>query len=542
MFLSHIFFFADDAVFIGEWSLDNAIIIIGILMCFKKASGLQVNYQKSRVFGIGADSVSVGNMANLLGCKADKLPTMFLGIPIGSHMKRAENWQPIIEKFRKKLSIWKAKTLSIGGRLTIVSNILGGIPNYWMSMFPVPKNVASELEKMRRDFFWGPKDSGKPIPWVKWSIACQQKHNGGLGIIGIEDMNTSLLAKWIWRVKHEEKAIWVQVIKSIHGENAILTEDKTRRVHPCSWKNIILKIQKLNPAFLNISNLLQVKLGDGGSTKFWEDKWSEEGSLRISFPRMYALEEEKECLAKDRLNTDFEAWKRRRDIRDGREREEANRLKLILDRASLNNDADKWIVPGAPNDSFSTSWLRDCLETFKTMGKTQQDFWHRWILKKHNVFIWRYIRNRIPTRKLVSDMGIDIQCTLCPLCELKEEDNLHLFFECEFSRSLWLKFGDWWKVQIPTFNRAEDPLVWASYVFQKKYECSRLQVAVIALLVSIWKTRNGVIFDKKKAEKVRVFRNIIELAYFWLAYFWLFSRNSRFKVEMKNWTLNPKIM
>ena len=101
--ISHLFF-ADDAVFIGDWELDNALSMIGILMCFKKASGLQVNYQKSRLFGVGIENEVVLNMANLLGCRAEKLPTVFLGIPIGENMKRTEKWQPIVEKFHKKLS------------------------------------------------------------------------------------------------------------------------------------------------------------------------------------------------------------------------------------------------------------------------------------------------------------------------------------------------------------------------------------------------------------------------------------------------------
>ena len=141
------------------------------------------------------DSDSVTSLANLLGCKAEKLPAIFLGIPIGSNMNRVESWGQIAEKFRKKLSNWKAKTLSIGGRLTIVSSVLGGVPNYWMSMFPVPKGVVKELENLRRDFFWGKKEEGKAIPWIRWNTACKKKENGGLGIIGIEDMNLSLLAK-----------------------------------------------------------------------------------------------------------------------------------------------------------------------------------------------------------------------------------------------------------------------------------------------------------------------------------------------------------
>ena len=133
-------------------------------MCFKKVSGVQVNYEKSSLFGIGVETDSVLSMANLLGCKAEKLPTLFLGIPIGCNMSRIEKWDTIADKFMKKMSKWKAKTLSIGGRLTIVSNIMGGIPNYWLSMFPAPKGVIKELETMRNNFFLGSKGRREAHP------------------------------------------------------------------------------------------------------------------------------------------------------------------------------------------------------------------------------------------------------------------------------------------------------------------------------------------------------------------------------------------
>ena len=72
------------------------------------------------------------------------------------------------------------------------------------------------------------------MAWVKWDKVCQQRKNGGLGVIGIEEMNISLLAKWIWRFKKEEKAMWVQVIKSIHGENGSMTGEQVKKMHSCT--------------------------------------------------------------------------------------------------------------------------------------------------------------------------------------------------------------------------------------------------------------------------------------------------------------------
>ena len=257
---------------------------------------------------------------------------------------------------------------------------------------------------------------------------CRQIRNGGLGIIGLEAMNISLLAKWIGRFKTEDQALWVQVIKSIHGEEGGLSEAQTGKMHSCIWKSILLKMHKLNDVYLDLTNILQVSIGDGNNTNFWEDKWHEIGVLKTAFPRLFALEEDKKVTVKNRILVDMEDWKKRRDIRSGRELEEANKMKSILDRSILSQRKDSWSVPGAPENKYSTRWLRECLETHQTMGLVQSDFWNKWVPKKFNVFVWRLIKNRIPMRKNLSNMGIDTPCSLCPLCERKEEDTKHLFF------------------------------------------------------------------------------------------------------------------
>ncbi|GJV35595.1 RNA-directed DNA polymerase, eukaryota [Tanacetum coccineum] len=50
--LSHLFY-ADDAVFIGEWSQDNLKGIMHILRCFSILSGMTINFQKSQLLGVG---------------------------------------------------------------------------------------------------------------------------------------------------------------------------------------------------------------------------------------------------------------------------------------------------------------------------------------------------------------------------------------------------------------------------------------------------------------------------------------------------------
>ena len=93
-------------------------------------------------------------------------------------MRRIGVWRTVIEKFKKRLSEWKAKTLSFGGRLTLVKSVLGSLPLYHFSMFRVPSCVINVLERIRRDFFgWG---GGKQkMGWVKWDNVIASYGAGG---------------------------------------------------------------------------------------------------------------------------------------------------------------------------------------------------------------------------------------------------------------------------------------------------------------------------------------------------------------------------
>ncbi|XP_071708815.1 uncharacterized protein [Rutidosis leptorrhynchoides] len=96
--------YADDTVFFGTWSLDNIENLMKLLKCFELCSGLNVNYNKSNLFGVGVDKIEVESMANLFGCKVGSFLFTYLGLPIGANMNKFRSWIPVVDKFEKRLS------------------------------------------------------------------------------------------------------------------------------------------------------------------------------------------------------------------------------------------------------------------------------------------------------------------------------------------------------------------------------------------------------------------------------------------------------
>jgi len=94
-------------------------------------------------------------LAGVLGCSIDYFPSTYLGLPLGARFKEQAIWDPIIGRFEKRLSGWKARYLSKGGRLTLIKSILSSLPTYFLSLFPIPSSVANKLEAIQRSFLWG---------------------------------------------------------------------------------------------------------------------------------------------------------------------------------------------------------------------------------------------------------------------------------------------------------------------------------------------------------------------------------------------------
>nr|GEZ31056.1 RNA-directed DNA polymerase, eukaryota, reverse transcriptase zinc-binding domain protein [Tanacetum cinerariifolium] len=105
----------------------------------------------------------------LAWCKRKKKQAMIFKVDllrrvmVGDSMSRKLAWAHTVQKLRSWLSKWKVKTLSIGGRLTILKSVLGASFLYNMSIYKVPKGVLKEMEAIRCNFFNGADPAERKI-------------------------------------------------------------------------------------------------------------------------------------------------------------------------------------------------------------------------------------------------------------------------------------------------------------------------------------------------------------------------------------------
>ncbi|GKB16780.1 RNA-directed DNA polymerase, eukaryota [Tanacetum coccineum] len=297
--LSHLFY-ADDVIFVGKWNSSNLSTIVNVLKWFYLASGLKINLNKSKLMGIGISHDVVASAAKSIGCSILHTPFNYLGVKVGGIMSRLSSWDDVIAKLSARLSKWKLKSLSIGGRLTLIKSVLSSLPLYYMSSFKVPKGVLSKMESIRRNFFNGVENAEKKMSLIGWNKILASKKNGGLGVSSFFAYNRALLFKWIWRFLANGASLWSRFISAIYGIRGAL-DNSSSYSRRSPWLDIVNEVRKLASKGIDLLSLVKKKVGNGEATSFWNDVWLGDFPLKQTYPRLYFLELDKHVSVASKL-------------------------------------------------------------------------------------------------------------------------------------------------------------------------------------------------------------------------------------------------
>lgn len=109
--------------------------IIAILKCYKAFLGLKVNLFKSTLSGISADPYLVARLVEIMGCKVGSLPSSYQGLPLSIASVSTSLWNLVVERIERNLVTWRARYLSIRGRITLIQSTLFNLPIYFMLLF-----------------------------------------------------------------------------------------------------------------------------------------------------------------------------------------------------------------------------------------------------------------------------------------------------------------------------------------------------------------------------------------------------------------------
>ncbi|GJR45014.1 RNA-directed DNA polymerase, eukaryota, reverse transcriptase zinc-binding domain protein [Tanacetum coccineum] len=532
--LSHMFY-ADDAIFLGEWSDGNISTLIHVLKCFFHASGLKINLNKSKIMGINVESAQVIQAAAKLGCLVLKCPFYYLGTRVGGSMTRVQAWQEIVEKVKSRLSKWKSKTLSIGGRLTLLKSVLGSIPVFHMSIFKVPSKVLHILESIRSHFFNGHDPGSKKASWVKWNNVLTDKKRGGLGVSSLFALNRGLMIKWVWKFLSQKDSLWTKVIVAIHGVGGKIHSEWTSTGKSC-WLSILSEVRSLQRKGMYVFDYLTHKMGNGESTKFWLDHWHTRGIFKDIFPRLYALESSKDVTVSSKIGDTSLVRSFRRIPRGGIEQNQFDSLVELVRSVTIVPSADRWNWNLESTGIFSVASARRRIDEICLPNIGEETRWVKCVPIKINVLAWKIKTDALPTRFNISRRGIDIQDMSCPICDNAIESTDHLFFRCGLVRDIANKVLSWWNLDHANLNSYAE---WKSWLVSIRMD-SKLKKMFEGVWYSIWWYvwiyRNKLLFDERKPSKSMLIDNVIASSFYWCKY------RSKASFGWNEWLKNPYII
>ncbi|GKC79663.1 RNA-directed DNA polymerase, eukaryota, partial [Tanacetum coccineum] len=237
------------------------------------------------------------------------------------------------------------------------------------------------------------------------------------------------------------------------------------------------------------------RIGDGSSTRFWYDPWASVQPLRIMFPRIFALEMDKDSTVGSKLGPFLVDVSFRRLVRDGVERQQWSELCAILEPVILSSSKDRWICDLNGDGMFRVKEVRSLLDNIFLPSADVPTRWVKFVPIKINIFAWRARLDRLPTRSNLVRRGVVMVSVLCPMCGTVTEDIFHVLFRCDMAVFIFRKICRWWELDWQALMSFDDWNVWFSTIRLPSKIKSMLEGVCYVAWWHLWVFRIHLIFD-----------------------------------------------
>ena len=268
--ISHLMF-ADDVMIFFDGGSSSLHGICETLDDFASWSGLQVNRDKSQLFHAGLDQLEA-NANDAYGFPLGTLPIRYLGLPLMSRKLRVAEYEPLLDKITRRFRFWVSKCLSFAGRVQLISSVIFGSINFWMTTFMLPKGCIKRIEGLCNRFLWSGNIEKLKGAKVSWEALCLPKEEGGLGLRRLLEWNKTLSMRLIWRLFAPKGSLWAHWHHHHHLRNRSFWSVEPASNDPWTWK-VLLGLRPLAQQFVTC------KVGNGSKASFWFDDWCSLGPL-----------------------------------------------------------------------------------------------------------------------------------------------------------------------------------------------------------------------------------------------------------------------
>ena len=231
-----------------------------------------------------------------------------------------------------------------------------------------------------------------------------------------------------------------------------------------------------------------------------------------------------------RMDSDW-FWRWHREIRSGMELDQMHNLLNMLP-SSISSEADKWNWMMNGKAIFSVAQIRKCIDQKCLQHEDRSNTWNKWVPKKVNIFVWRLMRNGIPTKVNLFGRGVDVNSYRCNLCKHGIDDISHLFVNCELAKELMVKINNWLQLSIPEME-VINMIDWCKQLNCTSYSRTIMEAIIYIGWWHVWKERNNVLHTGNHDNLINIFNSIVTLSFLWIS-----SRDRKHSYTWEKWVVN----
>lgn len=308
------------------------------------------------------------------------------------------------------------------------------------------------------------------------------------------------------------------MINAIHLSSRVCAPLPLRRELPGVWSSIT----KIDTYFFqkNISwhNLFAGKVGNGQNIRLWIDVWSGGTPLKDQFPDIFKMEKEKNRNIASIFpvlfsGTDF-LWSWSKNTFSNVEQHQISRLSTILGNTLVTDLEDAWTWTGTRSNNFAVKEVRKLI-TQSRFGPHPRPFpWTKWAPIKVNVWGWRALMNRLPTKVELQKRSVSTGNLACIFCGEQDETLAHILTACPLAIAVWDLVSSWCKIPNLFAFDVQDLLYSFFHTREAKYKINHFIILTTSWF--IWKARNEKIFRSTEAIPRRILEQIKHNSFTWI--------------------------
>ncbi|EOY02236.1 Uncharacterized protein TCM_011923 [Theobroma cacao] len=467
--ISHLAF-ADDIVIFTNGCRPALQKILVFLQEYEEVSGQQVNHQKSCfITANGCPMTRRQIIAHTTGFQHKTLPVIYLGAPLHKGPKKVTLFDSLITKIRDRISGWENKTLSPGGRITLLRSVLSSLPLYLLQVLKPPVVVIEKIERLFNSFLWGDSTNDKRIHWAAWHKLTFPCSEGGLDIRRLTDMFDAFSLKLWWRFSTCE-GLWTKFLKTKYCMGQI-----PHYVHPKLHDSQVWK-RMVRGREVAIQNT-RWRIGKG-SLFFWHDCWMGDQPLVTSFPHFRNDMSTVHNFFNghnwdvDKLNLYLPM-----NLVD-------EILQIPIDRSQ--DDVAYWSLTS--NGEFSTRSAWEAIRLRKSPNVLCSLLWHKSIPLSISFFLWRVFHNWIPVDIRLKEKGFHL-ASKCICCN-SEESLIHVLWDNPIAKQVWNFFANSFQIYISKPQNVSQ-ILWTWYLSGDYVRKGHIRILIpLFICWFLWLERN----------------------------------------------------